>query len=744
MLLQMILDSRGLLNAESDGVDDVIRGMDTVPVDAGSGDRSVPEAAGKSVGKRKATKKNTSGKTATKPSLHGAVFAQRMGVIFSAMYNMSVDADTLKMVHEVAGTLAGSAASSAEWASTEIGQIVRFADDRSQDRVHEFFYQLHRPWAAGARSVRQDTAGEDSFCLRLHGRRHQARDLVSDHGSGFVLPRKGIEAKATMRRKSSWWKLRPERLQDEFGKLAPRVTTHLENGAHSGPGGPKVANAVRQNVWFGTALEELAQMCGAFLAATSTSEPTATPHLDITMHVGDALNLCDALLTGSPSLGAAEDCTTSAVFAPISLQPGSVQPLHLRAGICSCPPQYDVINTCNLAEHLVECSKIKSTVNVLVASSPLLKTLPHAVLLTSLLASTATLYLYDGLADFQAKLLCMSSHTAEILLAVVPVSSLSSVVGHTDTMASLSGTLPTQQNVSSGSASTQVRLTWKRPSPDLTSPVPPAASVDISPSEFASLTLPVYEAVFFHMPNMSIFGIDDKQLLLSAATNKYYTSVSFARVLALFGRRLRLGAANFEAARVSIFESSGLVLALNLRQEQTLLHHSTRSDFVVDHSIELIRDFGMIEGFGLVYEAILRMADDGARDVLATGGAAVDEKVGGLCSVCVKLGGRFVHFTHFLFPVKKGAVNLKVCKRQGHAIFTVPPSGSPAQIPDTALGACRQAYSGHRKSLWHRCRGQTSRRSGLTGRSWGACRSSGERRAAMTPPPAAWRRSFHP
>ncbi|CAN0594929.1 unnamed protein product, partial [Ectocarpus sp. 12 AP-2014] len=76
MLLQMILDSRGLLNAEADGVDDVVRGMDTVAVDAGSGDRSVPEAAGKSVGKKKAAKKKTSDKTADKSSLHGAAFAQ--------------------------------------------------------------------------------------------------------------------------------------------------------------------------------------------------------------------------------------------------------------------------------------------------------------------------------------------------------------------------------------------------------------------------------------------------------------------------------------------------------------------------------------------------------------------------------------------------------------------------------------------------------------------------------------------
>lgn len=130
---------------------------------------------------------------------------------------------------------------------------------------------------------------------------------------------------------------------------------------------------------------------------------------------------------------------------------------------------------------------------------------------------------------------------------------------------------------------------------------------------------------------------------------------------------------------------------------QTVLHHSTRSDSVVDHSIELISDFGMIEESDLVYKVTLRVTDDRARDVLTTGGAAVDEKAGGLCSVCVMLGGGVEHLTHFPFPVKKSAVNLKVSKRQGHVIFTVPPSGSPTQIAVTALAGLPSSL------FWSQC-----------------------------------------
>lgn len=169
----------------------------------------------------------------------------------------------------------------------------------------------------------------------------------------------------------SWWKLQPDDLQDEFGKLAPRVTQHQRAHSHSGVRGANLTNEVRQNAWFCTALEELAQMCGAFLAATATAAtpppaggasapPSAgAPHVKITVQVGDALNFCDALLTASASpTSAAKGAPNStvgasgAVFEPLSFQQGSLQPLHLRADEFGYPPKFDVISTSNLAEHL--------------------------------------------------------------------------------------------------------------------------------------------------------------------------------------------------------------------------------------------------------------------------------------------------------------------------------------------------------------------------------------------------------
>lgn len=173
----------------------------------------------------------------------------------------------------------------------------------------------------------------------------------------------------------SWWKLQPGDLQDEYGKLAPTVTKQREMNSDCGPEGAKLSNEARQSTWFGAALEELAQMCGAFLAATRTPvtplvDPTSNlsctgaPHLSITFQVGDSLNFCDALLAATSSPYSTQDspsgCRSAAehpgvVFEPLSFQQGSLQPLHLRADVFRCPPEFDVISTSNLAEHLGGC-----------------------------------------------------------------------------------------------------------------------------------------------------------------------------------------------------------------------------------------------------------------------------------------------------------------------------------------------------------------------------------------------------
>lgn len=54
--------------------------------------------------------------------------------------------------------------------------------------------------------------------------------------------------------------------------------------------------------------------------------------------------------------------------------------------------------------------------NVVVASAPLLKTLPQAVLLTSFLATPKFAHLFDGTSDFYEKLLCMNAQAAALLL----------------------------------------------------------------------------------------------------------------------------------------------------------------------------------------------------------------------------------------------------------------------------------------------------------------------------------------
>lgn len=53
---------------------------------------------------------------------------------------------------------------------------------------------------------------------------------------------------------------------------------------------------------------------------------------------------------------------------------------------------------------------------MVMASAPLLKQHSQALLLTSYLATVQGKHLFQGTADFYQKLLCMSPHTASILL----------------------------------------------------------------------------------------------------------------------------------------------------------------------------------------------------------------------------------------------------------------------------------------------------------------------------------------
>lgn len=165
------------------------------------------------------------------------------------------------------------------------------------------------------------------------------------------------------------WKLRDDSIQDEHGKLAPRVLKKKALDNRSCKGEQSTASARRsvQDARFGAALEQLAQMCGGFLTATrvGTAEPGAgmasiTPHLRININVGDAINFCDAVLVSSTaegdtegSVGPGASSSTSRTFKGIAFQQGTLQPFRLRKDtFTGSRAEFDVIITSNLAEHL--------------------------------------------------------------------------------------------------------------------------------------------------------------------------------------------------------------------------------------------------------------------------------------------------------------------------------------------------------------------------------------------------------
>jgi len=154
----------------------------------------------------------------------------------------------------------------------------------------------------------------------------------------------------------SWWRLRPDTLQDEYGKSAPPVTQHeniKSRVAEGGRGASSISPRAAKDAWLATALEQLAQMCGAFVRATAGIHSHRSPaptRLRIDVNVGDALDFCDALATVNDTPTSA---SSSNAIPPIAFQQDTLQPLQLRAGILGpLTSDFDVIKSSNLADHL--------------------------------------------------------------------------------------------------------------------------------------------------------------------------------------------------------------------------------------------------------------------------------------------------------------------------------------------------------------------------------------------------------
>lgn len=89
--------------------------------------------------------------------------------------------------------------------------------------------------------------------------------------------------------------------------------------------------------------------------------------------------------------------------------------------------------------------------------------------------------------------------------------------------------------------------------------------MDITPTELVGLTLPIYKAMSPMAGNMTL---SRDEWATSLTMPNHYTSVSFARLVALAGRRLRLTPAHFRAVLNAVMDDSGMLMASNFHQEQ--------------------------------------------------------------------------------------------------------------------------------------------------------------------------------
>lgn len=144
--------------------------------------------------------KKAQSNAAAKYSPYGVAFAQRVGAIFCAMYNMFVDADGLEMIYDVAGRLAAAAASPTEWASTELGKIAQFADDRSQDRVRKVLAR-YTDGSLQDKGVFKRIREERTAFLATYLRKNKKPSIISRAmGLASLCQPESLEASAKMRR----------------------------------------------------------------------------------------------------------------------------------------------------------------------------------------------------------------------------------------------------------------------------------------------------------------------------------------------------------------------------------------------------------------------------------------------------------------------------------------------------------------------------------------------------------------
>ncbi|GJE85054.1 zinc finger MYND domain-containing protein [Phanerochaete sordida] len=227
--------------------------------------------------------------------------------------------------------------------------------------------------------------------------------------------------------------------------------------------------------------------------------------LRIRVVVADALALCQAL-----QLQAAQ--SDASVFPRVSAWKALLLSLDGEDySSRSAPLTFDVIDTSNLCDHV-------GTVNVLVATSPLLKRSPSAALYTESLLSSGE----DPIMSF-ATSLCSDVTAVSLLFDLTPASCLAGC-----------GTRSGVHELASyymgkGGRQYHERLTWKRPSQFAARPCRPVA---FDPADVASLLFRVYLRMFAHeaVPDTRSHTAATSQV--RALSRVHYTRRSFANTIA--------------------------------------------------------------------------------------------------------------------------------------------------------------------------------------------------------------------
>lgn len=491
---------------------------------------------------------------------------RRTELIWNIYYHLFLDDKSLELLENQSKKLCALAASTASWHDSEYGRLLRFCDQRSLKVVREIWSSQLISDLTKAERADYSKHYKSSINKSIEMRRHFVGDGLISTGLRSAAPVsiESLEDLPTLHKR--YW---DQGITDDDPKNLSQATQPNPMFASSGtdtssvhygtdplsgfhlataylplsaesplspetpPGNSHVHKVVS------TARLQFQAWAGAFRTWTSQNKV-------LRFFAGDAYTFCHTL----QNVGV--DRVQTAAYHYTSVY--GLDPLLLNSGdyaVGKAPSSFNVIDTSNLIDHF-------GSINLLVATSPLLKDTPSASLYTESLVQQE-----DSQKVLMDNLLCGDSPTLSMLLGLFCAEywTNATVVSYVD-----EGLI--RRMLPSGTGQMLSRLTWKRPiSAPLDKPQK-LICINFDTEDLAYILYQVYREMFKHEDIQSFYGGLSLRGIHKSSIPAYHRG-SFASLLNFVKSRVKVRdwCQVIDPLLVLISNDSGIIMGGNYIQE---------------------------------------------------------------------------------------------------------------------------------------------------------------------------------